>query len=96
MGDEQLMVGVEQRRRELAAQARWALGWETLGLERGADQVRRPNGRLLLLHGLGRGVTPRTKRVLRSAPNAFRMNQRMQSVPLPWDTRIIAREIPQY
>ena len=60
MGDEQPLVGVWRRRRELAAQTRRALGWETLGLERGADQVRRPNGRVLLCHGLGGGVAPRT------------------------------------
>ena len=64
MGDEQPLVGVQQRRRELATQARWALGWETLGLERGADQVWRPHGRVLLCHGVGGGVTPRTERVL--------------------------------
>ena len=64
MGYEQPLVGVQQRWRELAAQARWALGWETLGLERGADQVWCPHGRVLLCHGVGRGVTPRTERVL--------------------------------
>ena len=33
MGDEQPLVGVEWQRRELAAQTRRPLGWETVGLE---------------------------------------------------------------
>ena len=60
MGHEQPLVGVQHRWRELATQTRRALGWETLGLERGAGKVRCPNGRVLLCHRLGRGVAPRT------------------------------------
>jgi len=60
MGDEQPMVGNEwRRRRGLATQTGRALGWAAVGLERSDGQVRRPDGRVLLCDGLGRGVAPR-------------------------------------
>jgi hypothetical protein len=58
MGDEQPLVGKQQRRRELATQTRRALGWAAVGLERGPDQVRPPDGRVLFCYGLGLGVAP--------------------------------------
>jgi hypothetical protein len=59
MGDEQSLVGNRQRRGELAAQIWRAMGWEAVGLDRGDDQVRIPDGCVLFCNGLGRGVAPR-------------------------------------
>jgi hypothetical protein len=42
------------------------MGWEAVGLDRGDDQVRIPDGRMLFCNGLGRGVAPRIQRVLTS------------------------------
>jgi hypothetical protein len=58
MGDEQSVVGKQQRWRELATQTRWALGWAAVGLERGSDQLRPSDGRVLFCNGLGRGLAP--------------------------------------
>ena len=66
VGDEQPLVGDQWRQRELAAQIRWAMGWEAVGLDRGDDQVRIPDGCMLFCNGLGRGVAPRIQRVLKS------------------------------
>jgi hypothetical protein len=53
MGHEQPLVGNQWWQRELAAQVRWAMGWEAVGLDRGDGQVRIPHGRLLFCNGLG-------------------------------------------
>lgn len=75
MGDEQPLVGNQQRRCELAAQTGWAMGWAPVGLDRGDNQMRSPDGRLLFCNGLGRGTASGTQWVLKSrtthAPNHF-------------------------
>jgi hypothetical protein len=53
MGHEQPLVGNQWWQRELAAQVRWAMGREAVGLDRGDGQVRIPHGRLLFCNGLG-------------------------------------------
>ena len=67
MGDEQPLVGDQQRRRELAAQTWWSMGWSAVGLDRGDDQMRSPDGRMLLCNGLGPRAASGTQRVLNRA-----------------------------
>lgn len=82
VGDEQPLVGNQQRRRELAAQAWWAMGRSAVGLDRGADQVRSPDGCVLFRNGLGRGAASGTQWVLNGpthpSTQAFNI-----STPLP-------------
>jgi hypothetical protein len=47
------------------------MGWEAVGLDRGDDQVRIPDGRMLFCNGLGRGAAPRIQRVLKSRSTTF-------------------------
>jgi hypothetical protein len=67
MGDEQPLVGNQQRRRKLAAQTWWAMGWAAVGLGRGDDQVRSPDGRMLFCNGLGPRAASGTQWVLNRA-----------------------------
>jgi hypothetical protein len=67
VGDEQPLVGNQQRRRELAAQTWGAMGRSAVGLDRGGGQVRSPDGRMLFCNGLGRGAASGTQWVLNRA-----------------------------
>lgn len=64
VGDEQPLVGNQQRQRELAAQTWRAMGRSAVGLDGGGDQVRSTDGRMLFCNGLGRGAASGTQRVL--------------------------------
>ena len=90
MGDEQPLVGNQQRRRELASQTWWAMGWAAVGLDQCDDQVRSPDGCLLFCNGLGRGAASGTQRVLNAHPTKF------YTPPAPFFPRLLQHFSPPF